>query len=86
MVVGGVGDTQMSAPQVEYVWLLIGHDDDWPLLQIGTALTLVEHVVIGAMQLVVPPVGVMVGGDVGETQMSDAHFDQTPEVVAQPVI
>jgi len=86
VVVGGVGDTHMSAPQLENVWLLSAHDDVWPLLQTGTRLTIVEHVVIGAVQEVVLVDGVKVGGDVGVTQISFPHVDQTPEVVAQAVV
>lgn len=47
-------------------------------------LTMVEHVVIGAVQLVVvPPVGVIVGVEDGVTQMSDPQVVKTSEVVAQ---
>ena len=88
VVVGGVGDTQMSELHVEYVALVTAHEDVWPLLQEVAMLTIVEHVVIGEVQLVVeielvPPVGLGVGGEVCETQISAPQVVNTPEVVAQ---
>lgn len=49
------------------------------------------QLVIGDVQLVVedvvvPPVGVKVGGEVGVTHMSPPQVDHTPEVVAQLVV
>ena len=57
-------------------------------------LTDVEHVVpsvIGAVQLdvevvVMPPVGVSVGRDIGVTQILASHVDKIPEIVEQLVV
>jgi len=59
VVIGAVGDTHMSAPQLETVWLLTEHEDVWLLAHTGMRLTLVVHVVIGDVQEVVLVDGVI---------------------------